>query len=254
MAKGLLLRSCLNIVYVVNYTRNDIMTAVTDYSHYIVCLIFLSIQERNGGKERMSDRKTKAIETKNKIYESAEQLFRKHGIEKVSVDSIVETAGVSKGAFYVHFESKYALIAAIIGDFIIKLDLDYKSYLQSFPANAPASDVLLSLVGKIAEILSGTIGNDLIKIAYEVLLSRKINTDIIAGYDRDIYKLLSDVISKGIQLGEFKTDLSPDTITKHCILAIRGLTYEWCIRYPEFDLKDQVQKHFEILLTGIKKQ
>lgn len=205
-------------------------------------------------KKIISNRKTKALETKKKIYESANQLFKKYGIEKVSVDSIVEMAGVSKGAFYVHFESKDALIAAIIADFINRLDLDYKSYLQSFPTGVPASDVLISLVGKIAEIMSGTIGYDLMKIAYEILLSRTINTDIIVGYDRDLYKLLGDVFSKGIQQGEFRTDISSDTLTRHCILAIRGLTYEWCIRYPDFDLKDQVLKHFEILMTGIKKQ
>lgn len=53
-------------------------------------------------KVETSNRKTKAIETKNKIYRSANQLFREYGLENVSVDSIVEMAGVSKGAFYVH--------------------------------------------------------------------------------------------------------------------------------------------------------
>lgn len=203
--------------------------------------------------EQNNDRKTKALETKKKIYESADQLFKKHGIEKVSVDSIVETAGVSKGAFYVHFESKDFLIAAIIADFIKKLDLDYELYLQSFPVGTMASDILISLVEKIAEIMSVTIGYDLIKIIYEVQLTRTINTDTILGYDRDIYKMFNDVICKGVKQGEFRTDLSLDTITKHCLLAIRGITYEWCIRYPDFDLKDQILKHFELLLTGIKK-
>ena len=204
-------------------------------------------------KEKAGVRKSQALETKKKIYETAYRLFKRHGIEKVSVDSIVEAAGVSKGTFYVHFESKYALIAAIMADFITELDLDYKSYLRSFPDDKPASDILIALAGKIAEILSDTIGYDLMKIAYEILLSRTINTDIIVGYDRDLYKIFSYVISKGVQQGEFRTDISPDEITKHCVLAIRGLTYEWCIRYPDFDLKAQVLRHFEILLPGIKK-
>lgn len=205
-------------------------------------------------REKTGGRKAQALETKKKIYDTAYRLFKKHGIEKVSVDSIVEATGVSKGAFYVHFESKDALIAAIIADFITELDLDYKSYLQSFPDDTMASDILISLAGKIGEILSVTIGYDLMKIAYEILLSKTINTDIIVGYDRDIYKMFSEVISKGVRQGEFRTDISPDEITKHCVMALRGLTYEWCIRYPDFDLKAQFLKHFEILLPGIIKK
>jgi len=64
------------------------------------------------------NRKLKAIETRKKIYTSAEQLFKKHGFENVSVDSIVEMANVSKGSFYVHFDSKNALIGALIADHV----------------------------------------------------------------------------------------------------------------------------------------
>jgi hypothetical protein len=35
---------------------------------------------------------------------------------------------------------------------------------------------------------------------------------------------------------------------------MRGLTYEWCMRYPDFDLKSQAITHFEVLLMGIKSE
>ena len=203
--------------------------------------------------EKTSNRKTKAIETRKKIYETAEQLFRKNGFDSVSVDSIVEMAGVSKGTFYVHFDSKDSLIAALINDFVYKLDLDYKSYLESFPVKTAASDILISMIGKIADIIACTIGYDHMKTVYQLQLTKTINTDAVMSYNRDLYKIFSNIISKGIQQGEFKTDIPVETLTKHCIMAIRGLTYEWCIRHPDFDLKKQALKHFEILLTGIKK-
>lgn len=204
--------------------------------------------------EKINNRKKQALVTKKKIYESAEQLFKKHGFDNVSVDSIVEMAGVSKGAFYVHFDSKDSLITDLIADYVAKLDLNYKSYLESFPANAMASDILISMTGKIADIITHTIGYEHMKIIYKALIIRTINTDSILGYNRDLYKIFSNIISQGIKQGEFKIEIPIDTITKHCIMSLRGITYEWCIRYPEFNLTDQVQEHFEILLTGIKKQ
>ena len=203
-------------------------------------------------KGKMNTRKSKARETKIKIYQSAKQLFTKYSFDTVSVDSIVEMAGVSKGSFYVHFDSKNSLIAALISDFVGELDLDYKSFLESLPANTMASDMLLYLMAKISDIISCTIGYEHMKFIYEAQLTRTINTNAVMSYNRDLYKIFNIIISKGIELGEFKTELSSDIISKHCIMAIRGLTYEWCIRYPDFDLKDEAQKHFKILLTGIK--
>jgi AcrR family transcriptional regulator len=205
-------------------------------------------------KNEMNKRKIKGIETKNKIYNTANELFKKYGFENVSVDSIVEEAGVSKGTFYVHFDSKDSLAAAIINDFVSKADYNYKSFIQSFHSQTAISDILILLIEKIADMITDTIGYQHMKALYKAQITKTINTDAVMGYNRELYNMFSEIISKGIHQGEFKSDLSVDTLTKHYIMAIRGLTYEWCIRYPDFDLKEQAVVHFEILLNGIKKQ
>ncbi len=204
-------------------------------------------------KEKNSNRKIKAIETKRRIYETANRLFREYGYDNVSVDSIVQAAGVSKGAFYLYFDSKDSLTAALINDMVNEVDLNYKSYLEAFHDSTAASDILISLIGKIADIIVCTIGYDNMKTVYKAQITKTINTDAIMNYNRELYKMFNYIISKGIQQGEFRADKPVDILTKHCIMAIRGLTYEWCIRHPDFDLKEEALKHFEILLTGIKK-
>jgi AcrR family transcriptional regulator len=203
-------------------------------------------------QETSIKKKTKAAETKNKIYQCADQLFREYGFEQVSVDSIVEKAGISKGAFYVHFDSKDALLAALITEYVSKLDFDYKSFSKFFPADAAASDILISLVEKIADNLACDIGYSLIKIAYRIQIDKTISTDMLLNHNREIYRTFSSLIDRGIQQGEFKTGIPAGVIADHFIMALRGFTYEWCIRYPDFNLKDQLHQHFEILLSGIK--
>ena len=205
-------------------------------------------------KEKTTSRKQKARETKKIIYASADQLFRKYGFEKVSVDSIVEMAGVSKGSFYVHFSSKNALIVALSVDYVKQLDLDYKNYLQSFPTGTPASDILTALVAKIADVIANDVGYNVMKVIYKIQITKTVNMNSIMGYNRELYQIFNDIIDQGLQQGEFKTELTADTITKHFIMAIRGITYEWCIRYPDFNLKEQYLIHLGILLTGIKKK
>ena len=43
-----------------------------------------------------------------------------------------------------------------------------------------------------------------------------------------------------------------DALTRHLIVAMRGITYEWCVRYPDFNLKEQALAHFQLLLEGLR--
>lgn len=197
-------------------------------------------------------RKEKAIQTKNKIYKSAELLFKKHGLEPVNVDDIVKHAGVAKGSFYVHFESKDAVIAAYINDYVNKVDTDYKTYLKSLPSDMPPKEKFLSLVGKIADVITETIGCENMKILYRIQIGSDVPGGAAVSYGRDLYKMFFDIIDSGIFEHRFRSNLSPDEMAKHFVMAYRGVVYEWCVRYPEAELKDLALRHFQILLAGIE--
>ncbi len=197
-------------------------------------------------------RKMQAAETKKKIYDTAVLLFNEYGFENVSVDSIVEKAGISKGGFYVHFESKDAILTEMINDYVNKLDLSYKSFLEALSDSAKTSDIILSLVDQISDTIE-KIGYDLIKLAYRIHIERNNKNDNLLSYDRDLYKVFSTLIQRGIDRGELRADLPPEMISYQFVTVLHGFTYEWCIRYPEINLKDNLCRHFELLFTGIKK-
>jgi len=204
-------------------------------------------------KDSFSSRKLKAADTRKKIYESARQLILEQGFENVSVDSIVEAAGVAKGSFYVHFESKDALAVDLINEFTKTADLDYKSFLQSHSDCSSSLDTLLLLAEKISDFIESNIGIDNMKVLYKAHLTKAVDTTSATSYSRELYTLFSKTLEMGVEQGELREDLSVASLSRHMILAIRGITFEWCIRYPDFDLKEQVLEHFKILLYGIKK-
>ncbi|KJS46600.1 TetR/AcrR family transcriptional regulator [Desulfosporosinus sp. BICA1-9] len=197
--------------------------------------------------KKENSRVIKAAETKKRIYESALELFKRDGFG-TSVDSIVEMAGVSKGAFYVHYESKHSLII----DYINTIDLGYEDYFSSLPSDTKPSVMLILVTEKITDVIINNIGFDLIKLIYEALITKTINTDTQLSYDRKVYQIYNQIIKLGVQQGEFKATLNIDSVSKHCIMSIRGMTYEWCIRFPDFDLKNEIIRHFDLLLSGIK--
>ena len=55
--------------------------------------------------------------TRAKIVESARKLFNRHGFEQVSIETIMSEAGLTRGGFYNHFQSKDELYAAAVASF-----------------------------------------------------------------------------------------------------------------------------------------
>jgi AcrR family transcriptional regulator len=204
-------------------------------------------------KEQINKRKLQAIETKKKIYEAARLLVIEHGIEKISVDSIVEAAAVSKGAFYVHFESKDALLAALVDDYTNMADMDYRSFLSTISDNTSSLDTIVMLIEKISDFIQFHIGFENMRALYKAHLTMTSNSTSLTSHSREIYNLFIEVLERGVKRGELREDIPTDSLSRHLVLAIRGITFEWCIRYPDFDLKEQVLSHFRILLYGLKR-
>ncbi|MGO4380647.1 TetR/AcrR family transcriptional regulator [Pseudoduganella sp. RAF53_2] len=55
--------------------------------------------------------------TRAKIVESARKLFNRYGFEQVSIENIMSEAGLTRGGFYNHFDSKDELYAAAVASF-----------------------------------------------------------------------------------------------------------------------------------------
>lgn len=58
------------------------------------------------------------VQTRARIVESARRLFNRHGFEQVTIDQIMASAGLTRGAFYHHFDSKDELYAAAVASFV----------------------------------------------------------------------------------------------------------------------------------------
>lgn len=60
--------------------------------------------------------------------EKGKKLFEKQGLKKTSVDDVTEAVGISKGAFYLFYESKEELFLEILED----LETDFRSRIFDF--------------------------------------------------------------------------------------------------------------------------
>lgn len=196
--------------------------------------------------------KEQGAETKRLLFESAVKLFGQCEFKDVTVEAITRMAGVTKGTFYVHFESKDTLYAALFSSYVERMDTQYKAFLDTLPPEMSSCEMMLSLIKEIIDLMTAQIGYDNLRTIYRLQLTNTINMDSVKGYERRLYLFFQEILERGIQRGEFKTALPLETLSRHFVMAIRGLTYEWCIRYPNFDFKQEAVAHFLLLLEGIQ--
>ena len=69
---------------------------------------------------------------------AAHQLFYTKGYENTSINDIINTVGVSKGAFYHHFDSKQAVMMAVVDVLVVQTEAVIRPILAN--PNLPAID------------------------------------------------------------------------------------------------------------------
>ncbi len=80
--------------------------------------------------------------------EKGKKLFEKHGLKKTSVDELTEAVGISKGAFYIFFESKEELFMEILEQIEKEIQTSILEFAIKPKANARknVSDMLKSFL------------------------------------------------------------------------------------------------------------
>lgn len=198
---------------------------------------------------QLTMRQQKAQQTKKKLLETALALFHKKGFDNVTVDEIVQACNVSKGAFYVHFNSKYDIFRERFKD----IDDFYTSFMPKIPPNIRASEKIILFYEAQMRYLRDDLGKDLIRTVYTSALSLTIEQDhYLANPNRNLYKIIHSFVQEGIQNGEFKKDLSDEDISMLITRCMRGTIYDWIIFGDQLDPVVEIRKFTSIMLDGLR--
>src|SRR5215510_9785089 len=74
---------------------------------------------------------------RDRILQTAAELFYRHGIHSVGIDRIIEESGVAKMTFYRHFPSKARLIA----EYLAQKELNWQRFVAQFTGDAAKTPV-----------------------------------------------------------------------------------------------------------------
>ena len=101
------------------------------------------------------------------IIDSAARLFRTQGFDATSTRDIAAAADMRSGSPFYHFESKNALLHAVVEEGLQRAVASQQQALQQLPADAPPRERLAALVRHHFEVLFGPEGDFIPVMLYE---------------------------------------------------------------------------------------
>ena len=199
-------------------------------------------------KNKLTDRKKQAIATHQRINRIALRLFNKEGFDRVTVDEICKRAGVSKGTFYVYFNSKQQVIL----DIFSKSDETYDAYFVDELAIIVNPVEKLWLLGRKALSYMEGLGVDVMQITYRARFTFNKRDSTLPTESRSLYKIVLALVQDAQTKGYMRSDLSSDEVAHMIFHCVGGITHDWCLVNGGFDLVSEGEKVFGVLLKGLR--
>jgi AcrR family transcriptional regulator len=196
----------------------------------------------------MAPRPDVSKERKAQIIEAATRVFTERGFSHARMDDIVNESGLSKGTLYWYFESKEAIIVAIFDRFF---DWETAQMRKILAGERSAGDKLDELVQSTVDELEDI--QPLMPIFLEFwslsLRNETINR-AIKRYYRKFLDLIEPILQQGIDQGEFRPVLVPETAIS--IGAIfEGTILMWAYFSDVIEFRQQFENNMDLLLRGL---
>ena len=188
-------------------------------------------------------------ETRSKIMESAIRLFSNRGYNAASVDDICAEAGISKGAFYHHFESKQALFLALLDSWLQTIDSAIeaskgKSVPETFMQITEAFPYIFETAGENLPMF--------LEFWLQASRDNKIWEASIAPYRR-YHKYFTSLIKRGVDEGAF-VEVEPEITSRLIVSMAMGLLLQSLLDPKGAKWEKVARESTTMLVNGLLKK
>ncbi|GHO85825.1 TetR/AcrR family transcriptional regulator [Dictyobacter formicarum] len=199
----------------------------------------------------MSPRPDVSEERKQQILEAAIAVFARLGFHASRMDDIATQAGLSKGALYLYYKNKDALIVALLKYFFTQEMKHLRAFVEANRDEAVAEQLLL-LTRQFSATMQSMI--DLMPISFEFYALAGRDGEIrqfLQEYFQEYRRDLARLIERGIERGEFQpVDAQATAVT---IAALyEGLALLHFVDMQAFQWAAQAETSIQLLLAGLR--
>jgi AcrR family transcriptional regulator len=192
-------------------------------------------------------REKRKQEIRARIEDAAYRLFKLQGVEETSIEQICVEADVARRTFYGHFANKHALLGGLGVSRIYNQTEPMLRQLMTDQSTTRGR--LAAMVDYIASNFSTyqDIDLQLILIAPATLAE---NTEQQREIGNSASASFTQLISAGLELGDVRTEFSPEILAAMVVGTLNMLTTSWAMNpdYPIFANLEEARGMFEKLI------
>jgi AcrR family transcriptional regulator len=190
-------------------------------------------------------RQVRSEATRRKILDAAVEVFNEVGFAAADRGAIIERTGMTKGAFYHHFDSMESLASAIIEEGANLLIAEVGSMSDSF---SPALENILHSTFITADLFAS---NSVVRIAEQLTLAfGKFNSTAISAYNTWIQAVTAEA-TRAIAEGDIRPELDPQIISESIVSATFGARVLGQTTSENSDLVRRLTQMWELLFPAI---
>ena len=156
---------------------------------------------------------------------AARSRFARRGYHRTSIDDIIAEAGIARGTFYLHFESKRAIFDELLADLVVTL----QSTVRRIDVAAGAESPTVQLDSMVVRVLETLVDN---REMASLLLREAVGID--EDFDRrlrDFYGRIETLLESALETGQAMGLLRPmrAPIVARAVLGMVKETVQWAI-------------------------
>lgn len=189
------------------------------------------------------DKNTGSTDTRKLLLDVSTKLFNEKDFDDVSVNEICRAAGVTKGSFYYHFDSKYDIP---IQQYREIQDAFYSDYLNS--ADLPFNERFYRVIMWYSDYCTMDKLN-IFKNYYKALLATD-KSRLMRRTDM-ITRVLAELLAQGVMLDVFRRNINISFITETVTRFIFSLVLDWTIFEGSIDLRKELAYLYRNTLSMI---
>lgn len=176
----------------------------------------------------------------NRLTQAGYTLFNQHGYNATGIQQITDQAGVPKGSFYNHFDSKEAFAAQIIRNYAVWVDNAWQSGMRSAPAKPVEAIRHLFAQFTLRHETTGCQGCLVGNFAAEVSESSDTCRAVLDSVMSSWRDRLGELIAQGQAEGQIRTDISALALSSFFWDAWEGAVLRMKVEHRTEPLKEVV--------------
>ncbi len=192
--------------------------------------------------------KSDQVDERDKIIQSAQELFARYGFKKTTMDDIAKKSKKGKSTLYYYFKSKEEILKAIVdieaGELKSKLEMALKE------SNSPQKELKNYIITRMKSMKA--LSNLYVAFKDEYLEMYDFINQVRKAYDDYEISVFENILKKGVNEGIF--DVKDVHLTAYVMaMTTKGIEYKFATE-DDLEIEKNVEMLVNILFNGIVKK